>query len=423
MLSLCRLIVAWSTLFVIGTDLFVVSPLIPLIADGFQVSARSAGLTVTAFAWGYVVAAPIFGHLADRVGRRRVLTWCLVIFSAANLLTAAVHNLPAMMAARLLCGIAAAGITPSIYVLTGTAAPVGQRGTWIAIVLTGLLSSLPLGAPIGAMASLTVGWPAVFICLAACSLVLAPIHQGIWPATQKSADTPAGPEGVGPEDSFSAMALARHLARTAAWSTALYGMYTFLGAGLTSLGYTPGAIAEIVFIYGAAAFGGALLGGRIADRLGPVIAIRISLIGMSLCFMLLQLAVQHGVLMEVAFGMTSLLAQMFFPAQQTMLLNAFPTRNSTALSWNNSALFLGIALGSLIGGQAMAFGGFTAILPIAAAITLAGWVGCVRSRLRSQRPRDGGSRYDILLSLNNPGSGALTGLGQSTHGKSNAQAS
>jgi predicted MFS family arabinose efflux permease len=73
MLSVVRLAVAWVTLFVVGTDLFVNSPLIPLISGDFRVSARDAGLTVMAFAPGCVVAAPIFGNVADRAGRRRVL--------------------------------------------------------------------------------------------------------------------------------------------------------------------------------------------------------------------------------------------------------------------------------------------------------------------------------------------------------------
>jgi predicted MFS family arabinose efflux permease len=163
-------------------------------------------------------------------------------------------------------------------------------------------------------------------------------------------------------------------------------MYTYLGAGLTTLDYTPGAIAEIVFIYGAAAFAGALLGGRIADRLGPEVAIRVSLIGLCVCFTFLQFAIQHGALVELAFAMTSLFAQIFFPAQQSLLLNEFPTRNSTALAWNNSALFLGMALGSLVGGQVMAFAGFTAILPISAAVTIAGWAGFSLNRPRSERP-------------------------------------
>src|SRR5665213_3732624 len=119
MLSAVRLAIAWVTLFVIGTDLFVVSPILPLIAGDYQVGAQCAGLTVMTFALGYVVAAPIFGHLADRIGRRRVLTCCLAVFAAANLLTAEAHYFAAMMAARMLCGIAAAGVTPSIYVLAG----------------------------------------------------------------------------------------------------------------------------------------------------------------------------------------------------------------------------------------------------------------------------------------------------------------
>jgi predicted MFS family arabinose efflux permease len=365
------LIIGWATLFVVGTDLFVVSPLIPLIADDYHVDARSAGLAVTAFAFGYVVAAPIFGQLADRIGRRRVLTWCLMVFSAANLLTAAAHGLPALMAARLLCGIAAAGITPSIYVLTGNAAPAGHRGTWIAIVLTGLLSSLPLGASIGAMVSLTLGWPAIFIGLAACCVLLAPLHLALWSGERQAMGTGRS------ADSFSARRLAERLVPTVAWSAGLYGMYTYLGAGLTGLGYAPAAIAEIVFVYGTAGFAGALLGGRLADRFGAVVTIQVSLIGTSVCFILMGFALRHGSAVAVVFGITSLFAQMFFPAQQSLLLSRFPTRSSTAVAWNNSALFLGIALGSLIGGQALTAGGFTGIPPIAATLALAGWA-CIR---------------------------------------------
>jgi predicted MFS family arabinose efflux permease len=382
LLAVLRLAVAWVTLFVIGTDLFVVSPILPLIAEDYQVGAQGAGLTVLTFALGYVVAAPIFGHLADRIGRRRVLTCCLAVFAAANLLTAVAHHLPSMLVVRLLCGIAAAGVTPSIYVLAGTSAPPGRRGTWIAIVLTGLLSSLPLGAPIGAMVSLRFGWPIVFTGLAGCSLLLVPLHQCLWPGVRQAADTRSGQSG-----GFTAATLLRSLLPTVAWSTALYGMYTYLGAGLTSLGYEQSAIAEIVGIYGAAAFAGALLGGRITDRLGPETAMRVSLTGLCVCFTLLRFAIQHDVLVEAAFGMTSLLAQIFFPAQQSLLLSRFPTRSAAVLSWNNSALFLGMALGSLVGGQAMASDGFTAIMPISATITIAGWVCLSRFGLRSEAPR------------------------------------
>ena len=42
------------------------------------------------------------------------------------------------------------------------------------------------------------------------------------------------------------------------------------------------------------------------------------------------------------------------------------------LAWNNSALFFGIMLGSLVGGQAVGVGGFEANLVLCAGIALSG---------------------------------------------------
>jgi predicted MFS family arabinose efflux permease len=64
----------------------------------------------------------------------------------------------------------------------------------------------------------------------------------------------------------------------------------------------------------------------------------------------------------------------FFPAQQAGLVSDFPTRRATVLAWNNSSLFFGIALGSLVGGQIIAHGSFAASLLICAGIAFAGWV-------------------------------------------------
>ena len=85
-------------------------------------------------------------------------------------------------------------------------------------------------------------------------------------------------------------------------------------------------------------------------------------------------ALHLGVIVDCAFGLASLSAQLFFPAQQLRLANQFPNSRAAVLAWNNSALFLGISLGSLIGGQAVAFGGFETDLIIAAAIATVGWI-------------------------------------------------
>ena len=78
-------------------------------------------------------------------------------------------------------------------------------------------------------------------------------------------------------------------------------------------------------------------------------------------------------MIDFAFGLASAVAQTFFPAQQSGLADDFPNHRATVLAWNNSALFLGISLGSVIGGQVIVVGGFPVNLTISALIALAGW--------------------------------------------------
>jgi predicted MFS family arabinose efflux permease len=362
-----KLAVSWLTLFVIGSDLFVVSPLLPLVAADFAIPPASAGLSVTIFTVTYMLSAPFLGRLADSIGRGRVLCYCLAAFSAANLLTATAGSLTWLLLARCFAGAAAAGISPSVYALIGNSAQPDRRATWLSVAVSGLLMSLSLGAPIGVLTAALFGWPAVFAGLGALGLILVWANNRVWHE----------PDGTGnlvtSSNRLTASAVAARLAPTVAWSTALYAMYTYLGDSLTLLGYSTEEVAEVILCYGCGAIIGALLGGRMADRLGARLTSALALGGLGLCLLLLRLALDHEVLVASAFALTSLVAQLFFPAQQIRLANDFPASRATILAWNNSALFLGISLGSLIGGQAFSLGGFDVNLMVSAAIASFGW--------------------------------------------------
>ena len=363
------LAVGWITLFVVGTDLFVVSPLLPLISADYAISPAQAGASVTIFAVTYMLSAPVLGHIADRIGRRRVLLCGLLAFAAANLMTALAGSFAWLLAARLVAGATAAGIAPSLYALVGSAAPVKRRATWLAVAVSGLLIALSLGAPIGALIGASFGWQAVFAALAVLSVGLAAANLRAWPRDKRTMPTAASYPSP-----LSATTLVQRLMPTVVWSTALYGMYTYLGTGLAASGYGTAEIARVIGFYGCGALAGTFAGGRLADRFGARFATGASLAGLGACFLALPVALHAGILVDLAFGLTSAVAQLFFPAQQAGLADDFPAQRATVLAWNNSALFLGISLGSVVGGQAIALGQFEASLAVGAVIAFAGWL-------------------------------------------------
>jgi predicted MFS family arabinose efflux permease len=227
-----QLAIGWLTMFLVGTELFVFSPLLPMLCVSYGISAKLAGLCVTAFALAYAVSAPLFGHISDRFGRRRVLICCLLAFGAANLCTATAATLPALLAARLFAGAAAGGVSPTVYALVSGAAPPDRCASWLALSVSGLLVALAFGASLGGLIGAHLGWTVVFGGLAGFGVMLAWLNMWIWPSEHHHRSAPHWTP-------LPAARLARRLAPTIVWSTGLYGVYTYLGIGLNEIGFQP----------------------------------------------------------------------------------------------------------------------------------------------------------------------------------------
>lgn len=294
-----------------------------------------------------------------------MLVLCLTAFGGANLLTGMAGGFGSLLAFRLLAGIAAAGIAPQIYAGVGEAAPAGRRATWMAIAVSGLLLALALGAPLGGIASTAWGWRMPFDVLAGASILLAAANRLVWPRRR----LPTAPELTSAPVDIAV--IARRMTPTVLWATGLYGVYTYLGVGLTGIGYAPAQIARAIALYGIGALVGALVGGRAADRYGVFATMRASLVGLAGCLLALGAALGSAWTADLALVSASIMAQLFFPAQQASLVQDFPARRATMLAWNNSALFLGISLGSLVGGVAVSWIGFAGAIAVCAAIVAA----------------------------------------------------
>lgn len=339
------LAVAWGTNFLVGLALYMVTPLMPSIGRDYGLTPSGMGLMATGFSVAYFLSALVLGSLAQRVGQRRMLVGAVTLFAIACLATAVAPSYGWVIAARVLAGAAAGAASPTLYALTSIMAPPERRGRWLAVTVSGLLSALWAGAPVGALLVDHIGWKAVFAGVGVIAAVLALVNQKVWPG-----GVLAVPDAPKAEISKGYALIA--VSVWGLWAAAVYGLYTFLGIALDGDSAFHGTEPWLLAAYGVGAVAGIFLGGRWADRHGPARILTTALLVLTVLELALAALFRAG--NPVAFGVGLLLfaftAFAGFPAQATRLVQLFPAQATTVLAWNASALFVGISAASAVGG-------------------------------------------------------------------------
>lgn len=172
-----------------------VTPAIPDILDTFGRPAESAGFLVAVGSLAGIVMAPIAGFLADRLGRRLVLTVCLGIFGVFGGLAALAPTYETLLLARFLQGVGSAALVNLAVVLIGDNWTGMDRTKWIgrnSAVLTIGLASMPL---LSGVVTEAAGWRVTF------GLYTVALGTGAAAWIMLDGRRPANPPGV--RDQFS----------------------------------------------------------------------------------------------------------------------------------------------------------------------------------------------------------------------------
>ncbi|MFC4559762.1 MFS transporter [Virgibacillus kekensis] len=351
-----RLSVGWITLFLMGTDLFVVSPLLPFISEEYKVSSATTGWMVTVFAVTYAFSAPLLGWISDRKGRRRFIIFGLILFAISNALTAFAPSFLWLIVSRILAGLSVASITPLIYAIIGDIAPSNRRGTWLSIVVSGHLTALWAGAPVGTVLEHFLGWRSVFVVMAIVGAILAVVNFKIW---KKVSDSYLTRNLLGVD-------LLRTLGSvsvTTIWAISMYALYVYLGAALHSEnGFSSSEIALAVTFYGVGAVIGSLTSGQLTDKFGERKISKATLIFLSVTLIGLGIFFTSGDWIYFLLFIWALVGYAGFTSYQARLALEYPNERGTVMAWNNTALYMGITIGSLIGSYVISNWGYS-LLP------------------------------------------------------------
>ncbi|VVE64869.1 MFS transporter [Pandoraea anapnoica] len=130
-------------------------PFLPLYVKQLGVAPESAviqwsGVAFSATFLGTAVTAPIWGHLADRFGRRPMLIRAAVGMVIVTSLIGIAHNVYQLVALRLLTGLIG-GYASASTVMIGTQAPRDRAGWALGVLSTGALAGNLTGPLIGGL--------------------------------------------------------------------------------------------------------------------------------------------------------------------------------------------------------------------------------------------------------------------------------
>ncbi|MFH1034827.1 MAG: MFS transporter [Pseudomonadota bacterium] len=157
--------------FVVMADNWVVSPILPAIAENLNVDIAKAGLLISAYMVPFGLFQLIFGPLADRYGKKQVITFSMVIFTLATGLCALGGSLFGLSLYRALTGVFAASVMPISLALIGDLFPLQERqgaiGTFMGIAFLGQ----GLSMAIGGITAYFVSWRGVFALYALLSII------------------------------------------------------------------------------------------------------------------------------------------------------------------------------------------------------------------------------------------------------------
>ncbi|HZB74796.1 MAG TPA: MFS transporter, partial [Solirubrobacteraceae bacterium] len=137
------LVVLCFSLLVIGLDNTILNVALPTIQEDLGASASQLSWIVDAYMLVFAAVLLTAGALGDRFGRKRALTFGLVVFGLGSALAAVAQSSEMLIATRALMGVGGAFIMPSTLSILTAVFPASERakaiGIWAAMAGLGIV--------------------------------------------------------------------------------------------------------------------------------------------------------------------------------------------------------------------------------------------------------------------------------------------
>lgn len=333
---------------VIGSSAFVLSGILEPVSQGLGVSLAASGQAMTAYALSTAVLAPVIIMATARWSRHAGIALALALFSLGCLISALSPSLTWLIIGRIVMGAGAMFSAVASATAVGLVVP-ALRGRALSLTNVGQGISYAVGVPVGTWLGLEYGWRLPLWLATGASLAIW-LLAWRWVPRQLRDTPPTGSLRA----AVGQWAVIRVWLRTLLLFIAIFAVFTYIGPVLVALDQlSPAGLAVVLALFGLSGVAGTLLGGWANDRFGSIRVITYQMTVVGLMMVLLPLSqgrVVWTVLILMVWGLHGFGSMV---PQQSRLVSLAPSQAPMLMSLNSSMLYIGSALGAVVGALAM----------------------------------------------------------------------
>jgi EmrB/QacA subfamily drug resistance transporter len=187
----------------VGVAMFLAAADQTILATALPTIARSLGglsdlsWVIVAYLLAATVAAPLYGYIGDRFGRRRTLLAALLVFTLASVGCAAAPNFVVLVAFRALQGLGGGGLMTLAQALIGEHIEPRERGRYAGYFAIVFALASTSGPVLGAYLTEQFTWRAVFLINLPLGLVAAVLALRVPHSAPHKREGPFRPDAIG----------------------------------------------------------------------------------------------------------------------------------------------------------------------------------------------------------------------------------
>nr|WP_197721045.1 MFS transporter [Listeria grayi] len=349
--SLTLLALAISA-FGIGSTEFISVGLLPMIVNDMGVSLSNASLTVSLYAVGVMIGAPVLTVLTSKLSRKNVLLIVMLLFIVGNLIAAAAPEFTLLLTGRIISALAHGVFMSIASVIAADVVAPNKRASAIAIMFTGLTVATVTGVPLGTFIGQITNWRMSFVFIAAIGIIALISNLFLVPGNLSKG------AAISLRDVGKVLAnfrLLLVLIITALGYGGTFVVYTYVSPILSEfMHYSASTIVILLVLYGIAVAIGNTLGGNLANN-NPLRALLYMFAALALSILGIYIFLHSQVMGLIMVLIMGLFAFMNVPGLQLYAVQLaekyVPSATAMASALNISAFNIGIAIGSYLGGQ------------------------------------------------------------------------